>query len=85
MGEDSETMQERIESLSHPGAKETEKAHAGMGARLTDRFPADLARNDQQAPPALGDIVVNWHARTATKTNNSGKKCSKRLHSDVRL
>jgi hypothetical protein len=43
-------MQERIDSLSHPGAKETEKAHAGMGARWTARSPADLARNDQQRP-----------------------------------
>ena len=67
-------MQERIESLSHPGAKETEKAHAGMGARWTARSPADLARNDHQAPPALCDIIVNWHARDRHKDEQLGQE-----------
>jgi hypothetical protein len=60
-------LQERIESLSGPGAKETKEAHAGVTARWTPCSPTDLARNDEWAHAALGEIVLRWNPRQRHK------------------
>ncbi len=60
MGENGKALQERIESLSGPGTKETEEAHAGITTLWTTCSPTDLARNDEWAHTALGEIVLSW-------------------------
>ena len=59
LGEDGEAFQERIESLSSPGAKETEEAHAGLTALWTPRPPTDLARNDQRAYTTFRQVILS--------------------------
>jgi hypothetical protein len=52
-------VEERIKSPSRPGAKETEEHHTRLGAVGATRSPTDLARNDQRAHAALGEIVLS--------------------------
>ena len=58
MGQHGQALEERIETLSGPGAKETKEVHARVGAFGTARAPTDLARNDERAYTALGQIIV---------------------------
>ncbi len=55
-------MEERIETLSRPGAKETEERHPRLGAVRAARAATDLARDDQRTNGAFGQVVVGRHA-----------------------
>ncbi len=55
-------MEDRIEPLSDPGAKEAKKSHTGVTAFGTARATNDLACNDQWVHAALCEIVVRGHA-----------------------
>ena len=67
-------MVERIEVLSHPGAKETGESHTGLGAFRTASSPTDLAGNDQRTHTALREMVVGWNARDRDKDKEFGQK-----------
>ena len=74
-------MQERIESLSRPGAKEAEKARAGPGARWTARPILILCAMTSGRTLPLARLLSTGTPGTATKTNTD-KKRSTRSHSE---
>ena len=53
-------MEKWIESLSRPGAKETEERHARLGAVVAARAATDLARNDEWCVGYLAHPFVKW-------------------------
>lgn len=54
-------MEERIESLSRPGAKETEERYTRLGAVRATCAATDFARDDQRAHTAFRQVIVRWN------------------------
>ncbi len=52
LGQRGQALEERVETLSGPRAKETKEIHARIGAFGTARATTDLACNDQRAHTA---------------------------------
>jgi hypothetical protein len=64
----------RIETLSHPGAKEAGESHTGVRALGTASATTDFACNDQRANTALGQIVVRRNSRNGHKDKEFRQK-----------
>ena len=59
MGQLSQALEERVETLSDPGAKEAKEIHARVRAFGAVRAATDLACDDQRAHPAFGQMMVD--------------------------
>lgn len=58
LSEKSEALGERIETLGHPGPKETGQSHTGSTSLGAAGTAANFAGDDQRAPTSLGEVVV---------------------------
>jgi hypothetical protein len=55
-----QALEEGVETLSGPGAKEAQEIHARVRACRAARAATELACNDQRAHRAFGQIIVRW-------------------------
>src|SRR5947209_7806380 len=69
-----QTLEERIEMLRHPGAKQTGQTHTGVTAFGTARAPTDLASDNQRTNTALGQVVVRRNKRHGHKDKQFREK-----------
>ena len=74
LGEQRETLGERVESLGDPSTEEAEKSHASLTALWTASSAADFAGNDEWPHASLSEIVVGRYSRHRHEDKEFWKK-----------
>jgi hypothetical protein len=67
LGQLSQALEEGIEALSGPGAKEAKESRARVRAFRAARAAADLACDDQRAHTAFSQVIMGGRLRPGHK------------------
>src|SRR5450432_2040273 len=87
-GQESQTLRERIETLSDPGAEKARQSHTGRTAFGATCATTDFASDDEGAHTAFGQIVIGRHTGISHEDKEFGQKTldpfAERMHDGLR-